>query len=258
MNEVTVKRLRALKEHGEKIVALTCYDAGFVESLEAAEVDITLVGDSLGMVIQGHATTLPVTLEQMSYHAACVARARRRTFLVVDLPFLSFVDVSSALGAAALLMKEGGAQMLKLEGGKVQLQVVKALVDHGVPVCAHLGLQPQLVHQLGGYPRQGTEPQSASRILDEAGLLQEAGAQLLVLECVPSELAREVTQALDIPVIGIGAGPHCDGQILVLHDLLGLTSKPPPFAKNFMQGAGSIGEAIANYAKAVRQRSFPA
>ena len=258
MNQVTIKSLRALKGRGEKIVALTSYDAGFVPSLEEAGVDLILVGDSLGMVIQGHATTLPVTLEQMVYHSACVARVRRRAFLVADLPFLSFVDVPSALRAAAALMKEGGAQMVKLEGGKTQLQVVEALAGHGVPVCAHLGLQPQLVHQLGGYLRQGTEPESARRIQEEARLLQDAGAQLLVLECVPSELAREVTGALEIPVIGIGAGPHCDGQILVLHDLLGLTSKPPPFAKNFMQGAGSIAEALASYARAVRQGQFPA
>jgi 3-methyl-2-oxobutanoate hydroxymethyltransferase len=258
MKAITIKSLGELKARGEKIVALTCYDAGFVPSLEAADIDVILVGDSLGMVIQGHSTTLPVTLEQMVYHSSCVARVRRKAFLVVDLPFLSFIDIPSALKAAAALMKEGGAQMVKLEGGHSQLAVVSALAGHGVPVCAHLGLQPQLVHQLGGYLRQGTDPVSAGRILSDARALQEAGAQMLVLECVPSELAQEVSLALEIPVIGIGAGPGCDGQILVLHDILGLTARPPAFARNFMQGAGSIGEAIASYSKAVRELRFPA
>lgn len=257
MKEITVTSLKAMKARGEKIVALTCYDAGFVPTLEDAGVDVLLVGDSLAMVIQGHANTLPATLEQMVYHSGCVARARRQAFLVVDLPFLSFVDIPSALRAAAALMKEGGAQMVKLEGGHSQLKTVGALAGHGVPVCAHLGLQPQMVHRLGGYRRQGTDPASAQRILRDARLLQGAGAQLLVLECVPDGLAQEVSHALDIPVIGIGAGPGCDGQVLVLHDLLGLTPKPPPFARNFMQGATSIGEAIAAYVQAVREVRFP-
>ena len=215
------------------------------------------MGDSLAMVIQGRANTLAATLEQMVYHASCVARARRTAFLVVDLPFLSFVDIQSALRAAAALMKEGGAQMVKLEGGHSQVHTVAALSAQGVPVCAHLGLQPQQLHRLGGYRRQGTDPASAQRILRDARLLEGAGAQLLVLECVPDGLAQEVSQALNIPVIGIGAGPGCDGQVLVLHDVLGLTSSPPPFAKNFMQGAGSIGQAIAAYVQAVREVRFP-
>lgn len=258
MKELTIRDLAAMKRQGDTIAALTCYDAGFVPALEAGGLDILLVGDSLAMLIQGHANTLPVTLKQMVYHSRCVARARRRAFLVADLPFLSFVDIPTALKAAAALMKEGGAQMVKLEGGQSQIEVIRALTNQGIPVCGHLGLQPQSIHQLGGYRRQGTDPASARQILSDAKLLQEAGAQMLVLECIPAGLAHEVTQALQIPVIGIGAGPNTDGQVLVLHDVLGLTSNPPPFAANFMQGATSIQEAIAAYVHAVRERRFPA
>ncbi|MEO5343728.1 MAG: 3-methyl-2-oxobutanoate hydroxymethyltransferase, partial [Gammaproteobacteria bacterium SHHR-1] len=232
MSQINIQTLLGMKQDGEKIAMLTCYDAGFTPLLEQAGVDVLLVGDSLGMVIQGHGTTLPVTVEQIVYHCACVSRARQRSFVIADLPFLSYYDEASALRSAAQLMQQGGAQMVKLEGGEGQLARVANLAAHGVPVCGHLGLQPQLVHQLGGYRTQGKDVDSAERMQREARLLESAGAQMLVLECVPAALAARISQALSIPVIGIGAGPDCDGQVLVLYDVLGITSAPPPFAKD--------------------------
>ncbi|MBF0255330.1 MAG: 3-methyl-2-oxobutanoate hydroxymethyltransferase [Gammaproteobacteria bacterium] len=258
MNKASIQTLMAMKQRGEKIAMLTCYDAGFTPLLEQAGVDVLLVGDSLGMVIQGHETTLPVTLDQIVYHSSCVDRARRQAFLIADLPFLSYFDAPTALRSAARLMQEGGAQMVKLEGGQGQLERVATLAGQGVPVCGHLGLQPQLVHQLGGYRTQGKEPQAAERMRRDARLLEDAGAQMLVLECVPTTLAAEISQSLSIPVIGIGAGPDCDGQVLVLYDALGITRQPPPFAQDFMQGADSIEAALSAYVSAVRQGQFPA
>jgi 3-methyl-2-oxobutanoate hydroxymethyltransferase len=257
MKSITIQTLNAMKRQGDKIAMLTCYDAGFVPVLENAGVDVLLVGDSLGMVVQGHDTTIPVKVDDVVYHCSCVARARQRGFLVADMPFLSYIDVPSALRTAARLMQDGGAQMVKLEGGQGQLAIVGALSSHGVPVCAHLGLQPQLVHQMGGYHMQGTDPVSARRMLRDAKLLQSAGAQMLVLECVPVGLAQEISVALDVPVIGIGAGPGCDGQVLVLYDVLGLTVEMPSFARNFMTGCDSVGAAVNAYVQAVREQRFP-
>ncbi len=259
MQKVTINTLLAMKRAGEKFVSLTAYDASFARLLDEAGVDVILVGDSLGMVIQGHQTTVPVTMDDMVYHAACVATNTRRALLMVDMPFMSYATVDQALDNAARLMREGGAQMVKLEGGSVQLPVVQALTEHGIPVCAHLGLQPQSVHKLGGYRVQGRDKTSADTMLLDAEKLQQAGADILLLECVPAVLANEITSNVEIPVIGIGAGPDTDAQVLVLQDILGITpGKPPGFSKNFMHGAHSVSEAVEHYVNAVRQGQFPA
>jgi 3-methyl-2-oxobutanoate hydroxymethyltransferase len=256
---VTLTTLQRMKESGEKIACVTAYDASFTSLLEQARVDIVLVGDSLGMVIQGHDSTLPVTMDEMIYHSACVTRSGKSALRIVDMPFMSYASVSQALENAARMMREGGAQMVKLEGGRHQLDVVRALSQHGMPVCAHLGLTPQSVHQLGGYRVQGRDQASAVALLEDARLLEEAGASVLVLECVPSTLARQITAAVAMPTIGIGAGPHCDGQVLVLYDLLGITpGKRPVFSHNFLQGAEDIPAALQAYVKAVKDGSFPA
>ncbi len=256
---VTTQRLRQMKEDGEKIAVLTCYDAAFAQMQEACGVDVMLVGDSLGMVLQGQETTLSVSVDDMVYHAAAVARRSDTALRVVDMPFMSYPDIEQGLANAARLMREGGAQMVKLEGGSPVLDVVNAMTKRGVPVCGHLGLLPQSVNQLGGYRVQGRAQQDADRILREARALQDAGASLLVLECVPSDLAREITEELAIPTIGIGAGPDCDGQVLVLHDMLGITpGKPPRFCRNFMEGSDSVEAALRGYVSAVKDGSFPA
>lgn len=259
MQQVTVKTLGDMKARGEKIAVLTCYDATFTHLVEAAGVDVILVGDSLGMVMQGKESTLPVTVEEMVYHTACVARARQRSLLMADMPFLSYASVDRAIETAAALVQQGGAQMVKLEGGGQQLAAVRALTENGVAVCAHLGLQPQSVHKLGGYRVQGREQHQAEDMLRDATNLQHAGAQMLVLECVPQILAAEITRALDIPVIGIGAGGETDAQVLVLQDVLGITpGKPPRFVHNFMKDADTIEGAIRAYVDAVRSGTFPA
>jgi 3-methyl-2-oxobutanoate hydroxymethyltransferase len=258
---MTVATLAHLKTAGERIACLTCYDASFTQLLESAGVEVLLVGDSLGNVLQGHDSTLPVTVADMAYHAACVARARRRALLVVDLPFLSYSSPKRALKAAAQLIQRGGAQMVKLEGGAEQVETVRRLTDQGVAVCAHLGLLPQSVHRFGGYRVQGRTTEAAEAIQRAARDLETAGAGLLVLECVPSALARDVSHALRIPVIGIGAGNGCDGQVLVLYDLLGITptgTKPPRFVKNFLAGHDSVQAAIRAYVEAVKAGHFPA
>ena len=259
MQQVTVKTLGDMKARGEKIAVLTCYDATFTHLVEAAGVDVILVGDSLGMVMQGKESTLQVTVEEMVYHTACVARARQRSLLMADMPFLSYASVDRAIETAAALVQQGGAQMVKLEGGGQQLAAVRALTENGVAVCAHLGLQPQSVHKLGGYRVQGREQHQAEDMLRDATNLQHAGAQMLVLECVPQILAAEITRALDIPVIGIGAGGETDAQVLVLQDVLGITpGKPPRFVHNFMKDADTIEGAIRAYVDAVRSGTFPA
>ncbi len=256
---VTVTRLRRMKAEGEKIACLTAYDASLAAVEEAAGVDVILVGDSLGMVVQGHDTTVPVTVDDMVYHARCVARRCRRALLMVDMPFLSYTDPAQALRSAARLMQEGGAEMVKLEGDARQVEVVTQLARHGVPVCAHLGLQPQRVHKLGGYRVQGRERAQAEAMLADACALQEAGADLLLLECVPEALAREITANLAIPVIGIGASAHCDGQILVVNDILGITpGRVPRFAADFLRGRDRIQDAVAAYVAAVKAGRFPA
>lgn len=257
----TVKRLAitdiaAMKQRGEKITCLTAYDASFSALCDQAGIDILLVGDSLGMVIQGHETTLPVTIEDMVYHSRCVVGARRRAFIIADLPFMTCPSPLLAAQNAALLMQKGGAQMVKLEGAK--LDTVRFLVEQGIPVCGHLGLLPQHINQLGRYQVQGKLPVDADKIVEQAYQLQQAGASLLVLECIPAQLAKTISHELAIPVIGIGAGVDCDGQVLVIYDMLGIgVGKVPRFSKNFMQQAASISEAIVAYQNAVKQGQFP-
>jgi 3-methyl-2-oxobutanoate hydroxymethyltransferase len=255
---VTVPSLSTLKQQGEKIACLTCYDASFARMLDAAGVDVLLVGDSLGMVVQGQATTLPVTLEQMVYHTACVSRGRQRALVVADMPFLSYTTPDQARASAARLMQEGGADMVKLEGGAAVVDSVRFLAEFGVPVCAHLGLLPQSVLRLGGYKVQGRDHAGAERIRHAALALQDAGAGLLVLECVPVHLAQEISNTLSIPVIGIGAGGFCDGQVLVLYDVLGITmGRVPRFAKSFLPGHADLPAAVGAYVGAVKDGSFP-
>jgi 3-methyl-2-oxobutanoate hydroxymethyltransferase len=254
---VTTRRLREMREARSPIVCLTAYDACFAQLLDEAGVDVVLVGDSLGMVVQGHDTTVPVTLEHMIYHTAMAARGCRRPLLMADMPFMSYTDPAQALTNAARLMQEGGAQMVKLEGDGGQVQVVSALARHGIPVCAHLGLRPQSIHKLGGYRVQGRGAHAGERMMRDAVALQDAGADLLLLECVPAVLAAEIRGMVEIPVIGIGAGPDCDGQILVLHDVLGLTRHPPRFARNFLADTEDVPGALAAYVSAVRERRFP-
>ncbi|HQU14758.1 MAG: 3-methyl-2-oxobutanoate hydroxymethyltransferase [Chromatiales bacterium 21-64-14] len=255
---VTLRTLAEMKRAGEKIACLTAYDASFAAALESAGVEVLLVGDSLGMVVQGYDSTLPVTLDAMVHHAAAVARGSSRALRVVDFPFMSYGTPARALDSAARLMKEGGAQVVKLEGGRAQVEVVRHLTERGVPVCAHLGLLPQSVHKLGGYRVQARDPAAAQRLREDARALEEAGAGMLVLECIPAALAAEVSHALQIPVIGIGAGVDCDGQVLVLYDLLGLTpGKRPRFAQDFLAEAPGIEGAVAAYVEAVKSRRFP-
>ncbi|MAT66541.1 MAG: 3-methyl-2-oxobutanoate hydroxymethyltransferase [Gammaproteobacteria bacterium] len=259
MSARTLEQLQAMKRAGEKITCLTAYDASFAHWLDAADVDIALVGDSLGMVVQGQASTLPVTVEQMVYHAACVARGSRHAYRVVDMPYKSYDTPEHALANARRLIQGGEAMMVKLEGGTpAQLAVIESLRGAGIPVCGHLGLLPQSVRELGGYRVQGREPEAAERILNQAQALERAGAGLLILEAVPAALGRRVSEALQIPVIGIGAGVHCDGQVLVLYDLLGITpGKRPRFSRDFLAGAGSVEAALRAYVQAVKAGEFP-
>jgi len=256
LKPLTINDLTAMKQRGEKITCLTAYDAGFSALIDKVGIDVMLVGDSLGMVIQGHDTTLPVTINDMVYHAQCVSNARRRAFIIADLPFMSYATPVTAAENAARLMQIGGAQMVKLEGPRVE--IIRFLVEQGIPVCGHLGLLPQLINQLGSYKVQGKEPADAARIIADAHQLQKAGAGLLVLECVPAHLAREISSQLSIPVIGIGAGVDCDGQVLVLYDMLNIgIVKRPRFSRNFMQDATSIEDAIYAYHQSVKNSQFP-
>lgn len=255
---VTVPGLKAMKAEGRKIVMLTAYDASFAGQLEAAGVDVALVGDSLGMVVQGRASTLPVTVDDMVYHTAAVSRGLSATLLVADLPFMSDRDVPSAMEAATRLVAQGGAAMVKIEGAGRICEVIAALAERDIPVCAHLGLTPQSVNRFGGYKVQGKTEEAAARLLADAKAVEAAGADLLVLECVPAALAARITAELSIPTIGIGAGIDCDGQVLVVYDLLGLTpGKRPRFSKDFLAGRDSIQAAIAAYAGDVREKRFP-
>jgi len=264
MNETASERralslpdLAAMKSEGRPITMLTAYDASFARKLDQAGVDCVLVGDSLGNVIQGRSSTLPVTIDDMVYHVAAVARGLRHAVLIGDLPFLSYHNPEQALLSAGRLVRAGAA-MVKLEGGAVVVGVVQALIEQGIPVCAHLGLTPQHVHRLGGYRVQGRGEEAAAALRSEARALEQAGASLLVLECVPDSLAAEVAADLRIPVIGIGAGARVDGQVLVLYDLLGISSgRKPRFVHDFLNGAGSIDAALLAYVEAVRTRSFP-
>lgn len=258
IKKITVRTLREKKQAGEKIVCLTAYDASFARVLDRAGVDVVLVGDSLGMVIQGHETTISVTVEDTVYHCRMVAKGLSRPLLVADMPFLSYTSVAAALENAGYFMKQAGAQMVKLEGGADQADVVSALTRNGIPVCAHLGLQPQRVHKIGGYYVQGRETSAADAMVEEAKILEQAGADLMVLECVPNDLAEKITQTLSIPVIGIGASSACDGQILVLYDILGISmGRIPKFSKDFLKASGSIKGAVKAYVEAVKDGSFP-
>jgi 3-methyl-2-oxobutanoate hydroxymethyltransferase len=255
---ITIPHLMKLRAAGEKITMLSCYDASFAALCEAAGVEMFLVGDSLGMTVQGHDSTLPVSLDDMVYHTRCVVRGSSRTMVVGDLPFGSYQESPQQAFASAARLMAAGAGMVKLEGGAVMADTVAFLVARGIPVMGHLGLTPQSVHTLGGYRVQGKTEDAAQRLLDDAKLLQEAGAASLVLECVPSPVGRQVTEALSIPTIGIGGGPHCDGQILILHDMLDVyPGKKAKFVKNYMQGAASIQEAIQNYVREVKSGAFP-
>ena len=258
VNKVSVRSLQEKKRKGEKIVCLTAYDASFSGLLDKAGVDVVLVGDSLGMVIQGLDTTIPVTVENMLYHAKAVSRGLNKALLMVDMPFLSFTTIEEAIKNAGLFMKQANAQMVKLEGGSDQADVVTALASQGIPVCAHLGLQPQKVHKIGGYRVQGRGSEAATRMLEEAKCLENAGADMVLLECVPEKLAETITQALEIPVIGIGASAVCDGQILVLYDILGISAGHiPKFSQNFLGKNSSIESAIKAYVDAVKKGEFP-
>jgi len=256
---VTLATLARMKADGEKIACLTAYDASFALLLDAADVDVVLVGDTLGMVIQGHDTTVPVTMDHMVYHCAAVARGLQRPFLMGDMPFMSYPTKEIALANATRLMQEGGAQMVKLESGGRQTDIVEFLAGHDIAVCAHLGLKPQSVHKTGGFRVQGRERDAAARLLDEAKRLESAGADIVLLECVPSELGKAITAELSVPVIGIGAGPDVDGQILVLYDMLDVTTgRKPRFVRDFMEGAEGNIDAIRRYVRAVKQREYPA
>jgi len=259
MIRTTLTDLQTMRSKDEKIAVLTCYDASFAALLEAQGVDVLLVGDSLGMVLQGHETTLPVTLEEMVYHTACVARGSRQAFIVVDMPFgTSQVSPEKTFEHAAKLMA-AGAQMVKLEGGAAMTETVRFLTGRGIPACAHLGLTPQSVHQIGGYRVQGREPAAAQKLLEDASALEMAGAGMLVLETIPALLAAEITAQLSIPTIGIGAGAACSGQVLVLHDMLDIyPGKKARFVKNYMQSAASIADAVAKFVAEVKAGSFPA
>jgi 3-methyl-2-oxobutanoate hydroxymethyltransferase len=254
---LTVNSLMKMKQDGEKIAMLTCYDATFASEMDQAGVDIILVGDSLGMVVQGGSSTVGVEVEDIAYHTACVAEGINRIFLLADMPFGSYHDPLTAFENAVSLLSAGG-HMVKLEGAGPMIEVVEYLTSRGMPVCGHLGLTPQSVHQLGGYRVQARLEEEAQQLLRDARALQDAGAQLLVVECIPSVLGAEVSTNLDIPVIGIGAGSDCDGQVLVMHDMLGLGGRAPRFVANFMQRADTIQGAFKAYVDAVREGSFPA
>jgi 3-methyl-2-oxobutanoate hydroxymethyltransferase len=256
---VNIGTLAQMKQDGEAIACLTAYDASFSVLVDAARTDLVLVGDSLGMVIQGHDTTVPVQVDDIIYHCRAVARGLRRAFLVADMPFMSYRSSDQALDNAVRMMQEGGAMMIKLEGGDDQVDIVTHLARHDIPVCAHLGLKPQSVHKIGGFKVQGREPGQAQAMVNSAKRLQDAGADIVLLDCVPNEVGLATREALDVPVIGIGAGPNVDGQILVLYDILNITyGRTPRFVKNFQQGHDSPLAAIEAYVRAVKERSYPA
>ena len=256
---ITLSNLHKMMREGERITMLTCYDASFASLLDGAGVDTLLIGDSLGNVLQGHESTLPVTLRDIVYHTACVARGAKNAFIIGDMPFGTFqISPQEAFRNAAEIMA-AGAQMVKIEGGRPMLETIAFLTERGIPVCGHLGLTPQSVHQLGGYKVQGKAEDDAQRLLDDARILEEAGAGMIVLEAIPASLASQVTAAAKVPTIGIGAGVDCHGQVLVLHDMLDVyPGKKAKFVKNFMKAAaGSIQNAVALYVEEVRSGKFP-
>ena len=255
---VTGHTLTALYNRHEKNTMLTCYDASFASLMDQCGVEILLIGDSLGMVCQGKDSTLPVSIEEVAYHTECVARGNKTAMIVSDMPFGTYATPESAYDNAAELIK-AGAHMVKIEGGRWLEETVRFLTERAIPVCGHLGLTPQSVHQFGGYRVQGKTSEAAKRIIEDAEILQNAGASLFVLEAIPSTLGKEVTEALSVPTIGIGAGPDCSGQVLVLHDMLNVyPGRKARFVRNFMEGQPSIEEAIKAYIRAVKDGSFPA
>jgi 3-methyl-2-oxobutanoate hydroxymethyltransferase len=254
---LTINHLLAMKRDGEKIAMLTCYDATFAAAMDQAGVDIILVGDSLGMVVQGRESTVGVSVDDVAYHTSCVSTGLERTFLLADMPFGSFHNETTAMENAVELLSAGGA-MVKLEGAGPMIDIVHYMTSRGVPVCGHLGLTPQSVHQLGGFKVQARDEESARQLVKDAQAMQQAGAQMLVVECVPAALGKEVSAGVDIPVIGIGAGVDCDGQVLVMHDMLGLGTWAPKFVANFMPGNDSIQGAFEAFVLAVREGRFPA
>jgi 3-methyl-2-oxobutanoate hydroxymethyltransferase len=256
---VTLSTLARMKADKQKIASLTCYDASFAVLLDEADVDVVLVGDSMGMVIQGYDTTVPVTMDHIVYHCCAVARGLHRPFLMADLPFMSYPSKERALENSVRLMQEGGAKMVKLESGATQAEIVEWLARHDIAVCAHLGLRPQSVHKTGGFRVQGREQNAAAEMIEAAKSLESAGADIILLECIPADLGKAITEALHVPVIGIGAGPDTDGQILVLYDILDITTgRKPRFVQNFMQGAGDNREALKRFVEAVRTGAYPA
>lgn len=254
---ITISKLLSMRAEGEKIGMLTAYDSTMSALLNRCGVETILIGDSLGNVIQGHSSTTPVTVEQVAYHTECVSRANSHAFIIADLPFASYGDPAQALDSAAELMR-AGADMVKLEGGDWQIDIIQYLVERSVPVCAHLGLLPQSVHILGGYKVQGKSKDAASLMLEQAIACEQAGAQMIVLEAIPSSLGKLITESLSIPTIGIGAGADCSGQVLVLQDMLGISpGKPPKFVKNFLDGHTSIEAAVKAYVREVKSGKFP-
>ena len=255
---VTIHTLATLRAAGEKITMLTCYDASFASLMDRCGVEILLIGDSLGMVCNGHNSTLPVTVAELAYHTASVARGAKSAMIMSDLPFGAYGTPETAYANAVILM-QAGAHMIKIEGGAWLAETVKFLSERGIPICAHIGLTPQSVHQLGGYKVQGKSTESAAELKNDALTLQNAGAAIVLMEAMPSQLGKEVTDMLTIPTIGIGAGPDCSGQVLVMHDMLGVfPGRKARFVRNFMEGAASIDDAVTGYVKAVKDGSFPA
>lgn len=256
---VNVATLVRMKTEGEKIACITAYDASFATLVDDAGIDLVLVGDSLGMVIQGHDTTVPVTLNDVIYHCKAVAKGLYRPFLLADMPFMTYASKEQALDNAVRLMQDGGAKMVKLEGGAGQVEIVEFLANHDIAVCAHLGLKPQSVHKVGGFRVQGREQEAAEQMIRDAKALEGAGADIVLLECIPSQLGETITKELQVPVIGIGAGPKTDGQILVLYDVLDITAgRKPKFSKNFMEGQATPLDAIKAYTQAVKSGAYPA
>ncbi|MBS9433634.1 3-methyl-2-oxobutanoate hydroxymethyltransferase [Photorhabdus hainanensis] len=256
MKPITMTDLNQLKKEKRKFATITAYDASFAHLFAEQGIDVMLVGDSLGMTVQGADTTIPVTVEDTVYHTRCVRAGAPYTFIIADMPFMSYATPEQSCENAAKLMR-AGANMVKLEGGSWLYDTISMLTERSVPVCAHLGLTPQSVHILGGYRVQGRDEESANQLIKDAITLEKAGIQLLVLECVPVDLAKRITDALQIPVIGIGAGNVTDGQVLVMHDVLGITVSPPKFVKNFLEEAGNIPDAIRLYKEQVESGSYP-
>lgn len=258
---LTLRDFAQMKSDGQKIACLTAYDASFAALEDQCGVDVILVGDSLGMVVQGHDTTVPVTVDDIIYHSRAVTRATKHAFVIADMPFLSYSTRETALHHAARLMQEGGAKMVKLEGGAIQADIVRFMTERGIPVCGHIGLQPQLVHKLGGFRVQGRDSAMAEQMKADARALVEAGADMLLVECVPTALGAEITTASPVAVIGIGAGPQVDGQILVMHDMLGLGGtgggRRPRFVQDFLRTGGDLAGAMRDYVSAVKGGAYP-